>query len=1091
MAAKATFIIGRAGTGKTRMIEKSILKDMEDGKKAILFVPEQFTYEAERTLSSRLGGLIGVEVLSFTRLTERILKQNERPFLSAEGRRMVLRRATYRIKGEFTAFAPVSTRPGFTEAMDELFVLSKRFGITPDDYTTSADALDEGNPLSDKLRDMSLLFRSAQDFLSERYLDTEDAVAALLSALPFSFVKDANIYVDGFDLMTKQLSMLFESLMSIASNITFSVCMDESESVFAPEERTYTMLREKAYALGLRVVESRLPSMEVDTPLLHLERYLFSKNPPVYDKNADSIRIFAAENRSIEVERAMDALQHAAKCGMRYRDITIIAGDMKAYAPLVMRACKKRGIPLFLDAGRSIESHPAIELILNAVRAAVGGFTSAPLIRLVKTGLLPISKDEAEIFENYVLERGLRGGNVFLSPFIRDDVPPMAEASREKLMPPLTALKEGLNSPDASGKTRALYAYLEEVHLGESLKKEADALFDAGRHALREEHAQVWNTIVALLDQLYILLGDSKVGKKEYLAILEEAVRAYRVGIIPATADQVLFGTLTRTKSRRVKALFVLGCNEDVLPKSRTDDGIIDDADLLALSNLGLTPWGNSRRRAENDALDIYRAFTRASESIYISYVCAGSKETLPPSYLVNNIRDMFPLRKELPRNASIGEMSEASAFDALLSSMQSGEDSARTIALRRYFSDSEAGNAILERVEKYRDFESSSPTLDAKHVNAMYGRIPRGSATRIETYNRCPFMHYVRYGLRSEVRREFRDRPARPDIGRFCHAIMQHFFEEAKGINLSDLSSEQVEARIDITIEHVRSTFEDGLLLSSPRARVALSYYEDVVRYSLKAIARNLSAGSFIPFAQEVRFGTNALFPPIRLMHDGKEVMLSGVIDRIDAAITDDATYLQIIDYKTRHQSFDLADVLAGVSIQLPLYLMAVNHALDDVTLMEKLNLQKPSAVGMYYQSLILPSEDTAKRAVDKLRLSGLVVKDSASAVEHNGGRFSSVVQSLSFGQDSTASGGAAISKRGMQKLMDIAKAKAEQTLSDIYDGNIAADPLVRKGDRISCLNCEFTSICRFETGKRKARRIDETAAKALKEMLSEEDDQ
>ena len=87
MSAELTFLLGRAATGKSERIAGSLKRIQDEGGRAILIVPEQYTYEAERLLADTLGGLLGVQVFSFQRLCERILQLQgkTKPFLNAQG----------------------------------------------------------------------------------------------------------------------------------------------------------------------------------------------------------------------------------------------------------------------------------------------------------------------------------------------------------------------------------------------------------------------------------------------------------------------------------------------------------------------------------------------------------------------------------------------------------------------------------------------------------------------------------------------------------------------------------------------------------------------------------------------------------------------------------------------------------------------------------------------------------------------------------------------------------------------------------------------------------------------------------------------
>lgn len=70
-------ILGAAGTGKTALLHERIAECVRGGGKAVLLVPEQYSFESEKTLYRRLGAkdALSVEVLSFTRLCDRIFRE--------------------------------------------------------------------------------------------------------------------------------------------------------------------------------------------------------------------------------------------------------------------------------------------------------------------------------------------------------------------------------------------------------------------------------------------------------------------------------------------------------------------------------------------------------------------------------------------------------------------------------------------------------------------------------------------------------------------------------------------------------------------------------------------------------------------------------------------------------------------------------------------------------------------------------------------------------------------------------------------------------------------------------------------------------
>ena len=70
------FIFGRASTGKTYTVLNKIKELSLNNKESVLIVPEQFSFQTERSILHILGddNATKVQVLSFTRLYDEISK---------------------------------------------------------------------------------------------------------------------------------------------------------------------------------------------------------------------------------------------------------------------------------------------------------------------------------------------------------------------------------------------------------------------------------------------------------------------------------------------------------------------------------------------------------------------------------------------------------------------------------------------------------------------------------------------------------------------------------------------------------------------------------------------------------------------------------------------------------------------------------------------------------------------------------------------------------------------------------------------------------------------------------------------------------
>ena len=140
-------------------------------------------------------------------------------------------------------------------------------------------------------------------------------------------------------------------------------------------------------------------------------------------------------------------------------------------------------------------------------------------------------------------------------------------AIREKVRLPLLPLYENMKSPSAAAdKAAALYRFARQAGVPQLLGQQAQALMQSGRVQTAEEYRQLWEIFCTVLDQFAEILGDTALTGEEFCRMLRLVLTQYSVGTIPATLDQVKVSEMTRADRRTVRALFLLGCNDHLLP---------------------------------------------------------------------------------------------------------------------------------------------------------------------------------------------------------------------------------------------------------------------------------------------------------------------------------------------------------------------------------------------------------------------------------------------------------------------------------------------------------------------------------------------
>ena len=1057
----ASFSIFRGGahTGKSTALYDAIRKHREKGEHAILLVPEQATYAAEQKLCAALGGLLGVEVSSFERFSERLLVHtgHTKPFLSVEGRHMVLRRAAYRVRSRLTVFSRVSQSNGFAEVMDDWIGRLKQSCITPDDLEKAIAALDPESLLYRKLHDILLIYRESESFLTSRYLTAQDLLTEALAVLNDADLSDTFVYVDDLDRTREQVIRLLEGIITHAKHVTVTLRAEDDpalSALFAPEEARAAVLTafcaERGIPVSVRTFEQQ--SVPVDPALNHLCRGLFMPEPKPFAGENNAVRVTGYATQAMEADMTADRILDMIKADgtLRYSDIAIVVSSLEIYAPLLKRACRLRKIPLFFDASRPILGHAATDFVLSSVRAATNALNVNDLLHVLKSGYAGVDRFDTEIFENYLIRYGLFGSSL-TEPLSIGEVPKEAEAARAAIVPKLLRLKEALAEKTAGGKVRGVYQYLKDAGLREQLEAEADALLAGGESQDAQTYAQMWNTLMTLFSQIDAIMGDVPMGQKEFCALLEEGLSSYSIGVLPGSSDQVVLGDLVRTRLNRSRVLFLLGCTEGVFPPSRSDDALLNDAELNQMESTGLSVWGKTELLTEADRLQLYTLLSKATERICFSYPCAGASGELVPSPLLKTVETLLPEpapqvivrgRDRLPASVAVG-------FERLSELLRVYRTEGVILPnlpplLAYYESDPDYADATRALLDA-RAGTKAETQLGKTLARKLYGIAPSMSASRLEQFARCPFAQYLRYGLSAEERKEATERA--DNVGTFLHDALDLFVRTAKdeGRDLRTMTNDEADAILDRILPDLMKEHNDGIFERNVRQREALYVRIRMIRWCVYSVLRQIREGGFTVAATEAGFGKNGDLKPVSLvLSDGTRIAVSGKIDRIDQ--TPDGSMFRIVDYKTgRNHNFDPSKFSSGETIQLPLYLEVAKQLGGE-------------AVGMYYMPL--SADPPASQDETPMNpLSGVTASDEAAikASDAQLDKKSALIKKLAVKKDGYA--GDLVTREELESLKEQALKTAATNAERILSGEANIFPTDS-----ACTWCPYGAVCRFD---------------------------
>lgn len=1092
-------IVGRSGSGKSAAIDAAIEQKHQQGIPCILVVPDPATFEAENRLMNRLGGgLLEVEVLGFTRLAYRVLEVaggKTRLFLSTDGKKMALRRILEEKRDELQLYAGQGIHSGFIDHLSDLIRNFKYAQVSAEELIQLSEQIND-ELFKRKLHDVAILYQSLDRFMAGRYIDAEDAQNLLVERISEAeFFRETAIFIDGIParLFSTQTYTMIEQLLRHALEVTMSICLNEEQdadrSIFAQQRRMYDRIKMIAEDVGIDCHEERLPKSEKITrsapaAVKYLEQNLFAYDEVAYE--GDGVRWYEAPNPREEVEAVANYIESLLRAGVRCGEIVIAMGNSDLYRPLLRRRLSH--LPIFLDEGRALSSHGVVELSLASLDSVLRNFRAIDVLRVAKSGFSPITFEETEKLENYVIQYGIRFSK-FTDPFTKIGTKKQEECSeeewvvyqeellelediRKRLIEPLQFLQESIKKATTAEQcAEALFEYYEHIELRARLDAQCESWAQRGEWDFANECAQVWNIMLELLDQIASLL-DGEMLPARFLQVLEEGCLAHQIGMIPAQNDQITIGDVTRLSLRECFYVIVVGCNEGMIPAQQEQGALMDDLDLAQMEESGHPIFFDSLQNTINEQQTVYALFARAQKELYVSWSSSAMDgSALFASRVADRLVALFPQTHYADNNGSLMDgwpkaIAFAQTIEKLRETVQGSSDEQDDLeTMLAYWQQDTAWSMYLKQIDAQMRGEGEG--IRSKDIAPLYSFSGRTSVSRLETFNQCGFKHFVQYGLKPTARREFREEAI--DQGNYYHSAFDTFMREMlrQEIDWKNLTQVRTDQTMDAIFDQIDEEHNNGVLLSTARNKAMARRMRETGRQTCWAMVQQIQAGQFTPLFSEVSLTDGDGLQPLQLtLEDGRVIELIGKIDRVDSFVDEDnQQYIRIIDYKTGQNEFTFQDLYYGLKLQLPLYCRAM-ESLGQPAGMFYLHISQ----GMNKESETSGSMTAEKLLLKKYQLKGILLKDTDiyHAMDENGDE--TIVSSRLKKDGTFQKSDFLVPMEQMDVLLDFAQAKAIESVERIQAGTTIPTPIDFGNNRTSCEYCDFSAVCRFES-KREGR--------------------
>lgn len=1115
---------GRENLDKEKFIYDNI------GGRALLVVPDQFTLEAERELIAHSGAkaLMDVEVLSLSRLGYRLLEElggSKRTFIDKYGRHMILSSIAAEEREKLQVFKGLEEKNSFIELVNNFISEMKQFNCGADELAEIARSVPDGSYTQRKLEDLYLLYSEYEAAIRGKYTDSEDYIDLFLGKISRSeLVAGNHIWIYGFDSFAPKALSVIGELMQYAADVNLVLTYDDKREardadLFALAETVIRNFENLAERRSIEVRKRAIPktyTAERADKIQFIEQELYalparkyahggqSTNPAEGGASeaaagTDSLTLVAAANLYNEAESAACyVLELVRDFGYRFSDIKVICNDQETRGPILKRVFKEYGIDLVSDTSKDILQSSIVQYITALMDVVVEKYRTDLMIKMLKSGFGDLTNDEITDLENYAIKYKIRG-TMWKRPFVRGESEYGAEALvrmnavREKalaFMPDLEAIFEA----ETCGEfISGLYGFLyEKVKLPEKIADLTVLQTEQGRPDLAEETAQIWGKVIGIFDQMSEIMGEQKFRAAAFRDLFEAGISQVEIGILPPTKDGLMMGTMQRTRTGEMKALVVVGANEGVLPNEKPGSGLFgsDEKNLFKENGIELCKVDDVRFLEER--MGIYRNLSKPRERLWISYSLSDAEGgPARPSGVFTKLTGLFgdtPVARDALNRQSDAELVGAGPAglrhltEALQAACEGRPLAPHWHEALAWFKQNKP--EALEPIRAGIAFTNKQEDLGREMTAALYmGNIGSTreealepspelslSPSRLERYARCPFSHFVQYGLKPEERRIFEIAPR--EIGDIYHECLMEMSRHltARGIAITDpaspwmtISREECRTFVEDVIAKKSGTYREGILEAGNEEKYRGRRITDICEKVCWAVIEQVRAGEILRSSFEAPFGRGRRIPPIPVnLGEGRTAYIEGKIDRVDYL---PGERVKIIDYKTGNENFSVAEAEAGYRLQLMLYLEA---SLE--------RRMKPA--GVFYFKISEPMVDASGAAIgpeeisDKIqksfKLNGVIV-DDPNVIRNVAGDFSGIsdVVPIRINKEGLISGTGKdnlLTDEEFESLREKVCEKVTDICKSLAGGGIEIHPM-KTAATSACAYCRYKGICRFDT--------------------------
>lgn len=1016
----------------------SLIKNRDKTKNHIIIAPDRCQFSIEQRLFEETGEkcFFDVNVISLSRLSKQIIGNTDKNILSKQSGVALVKKILKDNKDKLAVFGNAMDYMGFADTLFKTICFYKSCNISCDDVYVS----DSASYSNLKQKDIKLVYTEYEKYLQNEFTDSFNQLKVFADLIDAKTFENTIFYFIEFDDFTRLMYEIIVKLARFSTGI-YLTCLygKESNNSNIYNNKVYYDLKDLFKIEGLKHSTHKLTGFN-DEIKSKLACNLLSYSPERLDADSLNINIKTFNNIKDEVKFVLaDIYSRLLTNREDLSNYAIVVPSLLTYKDVLVQELSKYNMPYYLDESTMFAETVIIRLIFDITKLILGDYRLYDFSVVLKSPVLNIDRVAVCEYDNYLKRVG-----AIADMCLRDD-----KTNNDDIKELINHIKEWREN------TKNLTTYADFIDVMHSIftyiQSRADSYLASLDVIGSRTYSQVCKKFENINKDILKVFGSVAVSFEEFIPVYRAYFESSTISMPPITSDTLFIADFETSFLKKFDYLYILGNNEGVLPSQQLDNGLITDDEIAKLPNAkNLTPTVamlNARK-----VLKLYDLVFKYNKELNLSYVGSNNEGDLYPNNLIQCFVKMFDIKVKNystvldvldnsydtldEENVIFNNLTSKIASENLLAYLNSWETYNSSIPYRQVCST--VYNVLNDNSKKLIDSIGSSVVIN-NLTNNTFMSSGRTSVSQIETFNKCPYIHYVRYGLKLSDNQNTKIKPN--NIGNIIHEVLSRIVPViVKGTVDDDKIKEEAQSLLDEVLK--KDEFKE-MVENNENIYIIKALRRELGRI-INAVIREIRLSNFVPTEYEYKFDKTLVINGINV---------KGFIDRID---TKDDGFI-IIDYKTGNNQFsNYNDVYSGKKLQLLVYAKAY----------EKISGKKTK--GVFY----MPISNGFGNDNKSYRFNGVILKNDANIVDLDTNLtepgYSSPVVSLGLTtkgkmKKSDYYENMCISSEDFDYLLDFAINQVSLSIDKILKGDISPYPLCDNGKR-ECEYCEYKALCNYE---------------------------